>query len=207
MKRIKDKILPQIFIIYLRYLIGGAFVFASLIKIKGIRFTSESGELNPINSAWHFFETMYQSGLYWKFIGLAQLISGFFLMTQKFSKFGALINFPIILNIFIITMSYYFAYTPVITGLMLLANILLIIWEWHELKIIFNLIPNIDKTYRMEKDVIWQLLGLVLFIFTFTYRVIVTQYKLVFWLTICILAGFIGLLFGLYREKKRVRKI
>lgn len=85
MEAIKRKILPQIIIIYTRYLIGGTFVFASLIKIKGTRFTSVSGESNPINSAWHFFETMYQSGLYWKFIGVCQLLAGFLLMTQRFS--------------------------------------------------------------------------------------------------------------------------
>ncbi len=126
MNKLKNKIWAQIFIIYTRYLIGGAFVFASLIKIKGTRFTTESGEFNPINSAWHFFETMYQSGLYWRFIGVGQLIAGFLLMTQRYAKLGALVNLPIILNIFIITLSYYFAFTPVITGLMLLANLALI---------------------------------------------------------------------------------
>lgn len=65
MTKIKEKIWAQIFIIYTRYLIGGAFVFASLIKIKGNRFTSDSGAANPIDSAWHFFETLYESGLYW----------------------------------------------------------------------------------------------------------------------------------------------
>ncbi|ASV31859.1 hypothetical protein [Maribacter cobaltidurans] len=203
MSRIKEKILPQIFIIYTRYLIGGAFVFASLIKIKGHRFTSENGELNPINSAWHFFETMYQSGLYWQFIGITQLIAGFFLMTQKFSKLGALINLPIILNIFIITLSYYFAYTPVITGLMLSANLLLIIWEWNELKILFNLNPNFNKNVRLEKDVLWQIVGLILFVFTFIYRALIDKYNLGFWMLTCFSIGFIGLMIGLYREKKR----
>lgn len=202
MNRIKAKILPQIFIIYTRYLIGGAFVFASLIKIKGHRFTSESGELNPINSAWHFFETMYQSGLYWKFIGIAQLIAGFLLMTQKFSKLGALINFPIILNVFIITLSYYFAYTPVITGLMLFANLLLIIWEWNEIKILFNLNPNFDKNIRLEKDVLWQIVGLILFVFTFIYRILIDKYNIGFWMITCFSIGFIGLIIGLYRERK-----
>ncbi|WP_109301402.1 hypothetical protein [Aquimarina sp. AU474] len=203
MDKIKRKILPQIFIIYTRYLIGGAFVFASLIKIKGNRFTSESGELNPINSAWHFFETMYQSGLYWQFIGVSQLIAGLLLMTQKFSKLGALINFPIILNIFIITLSYYFAYTPVVTGLMLLANLLLIVWEWNEIKIIFNLTPYIDNDVRLEKDYFWQIIGLILFIFTFTYRLLADKYNLGFWFVSCLFIGLSGLIIGLYRDRKR----
>ncbi|WP_156113401.1 hypothetical protein [Wocania ichthyoenteri] len=203
MNRIKEKVLPQIFIIYTRYLIGGAFVFASLIKIKGKRFTSESGELSPINSALHFFETMYQSGLYWEFIGIGQLIAGFFLMTQKFSKLGALMNLPIIINIFIITLSYYFAYTPVVTGLMLIANLMLIIWEWNEIKILFNLTPNIDKSIRLEKDCFWQIIGLILFLFTFTYRLLIDKYDIIFWGVSCLLIGLIGLIIGLYRKKKR----
>lgn len=151
MNGLKEKIVPQILIIYIRYLLGGAFVFASLIKIKGLRFTSESGALEPIGSAWHFFETMYQSGLYWKFIGMAQLIAGFLLMTQRFSKLGALINLPIILNVFIITLSYYFAYTPVITGSMLFANLLLIIWEWNEIKILCNYLLSWIKSLDWRK--------------------------------------------------------
>ena len=203
MNKIKEKVWLQIFIIYTRYLIGGAFVFASLIKIKGNRFTGESGELNPINSAWHFFETMYQSGLYLKFIGISQLITGLLLMTQKYSKLGALLNLPIILNIFIITLSYYFAYTHVITGLMLLANLMLIIWEWGEIKVLFNLEPNINKSIRLEKDILWQIIGLIIFSFTFIYRISVEKYNIGFWLVTCFLIGFLVLIIGLYKERKR----
>lgn len=207
MNRIKERILPQICIVYTRYLIGGAFVFASLIKIKGHRFTTESGEMYPIHSAWHFFETMYQSGLYWKFIGMGQLIAGLLLMTQRFSKLGALINFPIILNVFVITLSYSFAYTPVVTGLMLLGNIWLILWEWNEIKIIFNLQPHIDTGERLEKDVHWQILGSILFVFTFTYRILIDQYNVGFWALICLLIGVVGLIVGLYREGKRKTRL
>ncbi|WP_271781855.1 hypothetical protein [Aquimarina algiphila] len=200
---IKEKVWSQIFIIYTRLLIGGAFVFASIVKIKGNRFTAESGELNPINSAWHFFETMYQSGLYWKFIGIAQLIAGFLLMTQKYSKLGALFNLPIILNIFIITISYYFAYTPVITGLMLLANLLLIIWEWDEIKILFNLTPTLDKRMRLEKDYIWQVIGLILFSFIFAFGLFFHEHNFGFWIIACFLIAILGLILGILREKKR----
>ncbi len=65
-----------------------------------------------------------------------------------------------------ITLSYYFAFTPVITGLMLLANILLIVWEWNELKIIFNLRPTLTHEKLMENDKLWSFFGLVLFVQT-----------------------------------------
>ena len=38
-QRLKNSLLLQLGVIYTRYLVGGAFVFASLIKIKGQRFT------------------------------------------------------------------------------------------------------------------------------------------------------------------------
>lgn len=204
MNKIKHKILPQIFIIYTRYLIGGTFVFASLIKIKGRRFTRDSGEFNPINSGWHFFETMYQSGLFWQFIGISQLLAGLLLLTQKYSKLGAIFNLPIILSIFIITLSYYFSYTPVITGMMLFANVILIAWEWDEIKVLLNLKPKIDKSLRLEKDTLWQIVGLILFGFTFTYRIVfIDDYNIVLWFITCSIIGFIGLIIGVHRERKR----
>ncbi|OBX20940.1 hypothetical protein LX77_01438 [Gelidibacter algens] len=206
MNKFKNKILPQIAIIYTRYLVGGAFVFASLIKIKGSRFTSESGELSAINSASHYFETMYQSGLYWKFIGVSQLIAGFFLMTQKFSKLGAIVNLPIVVNILIITLSYDFAYTPIVTGFMLLANLLLIMWDWNEIKILFNLTPTIDKGFRLEKDFVWQIIGLILFVYTFFYRLVIDRYNILFWASTFFLLGFTGLIIGLYKERRRKSK-
>nr|KAB8152997.1 hypothetical protein EZY14_011465 [Kordia sp. TARA_039_SRF] len=202
LKKWKQKIWLQIFVIYTRYLIGGTFVFASLIKIKGTRFTSESGADNPINSSWHLFETLYESGLYWRFIGVAQLTAGFLLMTQRYAKLGAIVNLPIILNIFIITLSYYFAFTPVITGAMLFANFALLAWDWNELKVLFNQKPTCSEKVRLENDKIWELTGLILFLFTFGYRAFVNKYDIFFWFGGSVLIGLIGLIIGLKRRKK-----
>lgn len=198
----KHKLWLQLLVIYTRYAIGGAFVFASLIKIKGERFTTESGANEAINTSWHFFETMYQSGLYWQFIGFGQLFAGFLLMTQRFAKLGAMLNLPILCNIFVITLSYYFAFTPVIVGLMLVANIGLFFWDWNELKILFNL-PYKQKIKTFENDIVWQIIGLMLFLFTFFYRLFVDKYDAFFWLSICFIIGIIGLVFGLKKYKKQ----
>lgn len=203
MNNLKKKLWSQIFIIYTRYLIGSAFVFASLVKISGKRFTAESGAANAIDSAWHFFETMYASGLYWKFIGWAQLLSGLLLMTQRFSKLGALLNLPIIGNIFVITLSYYFAYTPVITGLMLIANLLLIFWEWNELKVIFNLPFEPSDPNRMERDWFWAFLGLLLFALVIFCKLYLSSQTVPLWFFSFPLVGVLGLLIGVLREKKR----
>lgn len=98
----KNKLTFQLLIISIRYLLGLAFVFASIIKIKGLRFTNVNGTNYPINSPFHYFETVYQSGLYWKFLGLGQLIAGGLLLTQRYTKLGAMIYLPIIINVYII---------------------------------------------------------------------------------------------------------
>lgn len=162
----KNNTYTQIFVIYLRYLLGFAFVFASIVKIQGLRFTAESGATNPINSSWHYFETMYQSGLYWRFIGIGQFIAGALLLTQRYAKLGIMTYLPIIANIFVVTISYDFRGTPIITGLMLLASIFLCYWDWNVFKIFVNKTPNLETKKRLEHDVIWQITGLIFLICT-----------------------------------------
>lgn len=121
--------------IYLRYLIGFAFVFASIVKIKGERFTTLPTD-TPVG---YFFEAMYQSGFYWKFLGWSQLIAGVLMMTQRFSTIGALIFFPIILNITLITHSVNFGTgTPTVTTLMLLGTVYLLLWDYRKWIILFK---------------------------------------------------------------------
>ncbi len=167
-----------------------------------MRFTHESGAENPINSAWHFFETMYQSGIYWKFIGLSQLLAGLLLMTQRYAKLGALINFPIILNIFVITISYEFRGTPIITGMMLLANLMLLIWDRNTFGVLLNQAPILETKHRLEHDNLWAILGLILFSFTFIYRMAFVKYDLVIWLGVCVLISTAGLIVALRKDYK-----
>lgn len=198
----KNKVLPQLFIIYLRYLIGFSFVFASIVKIQVLRFTANSGENHAINTAWHFFETMYQSGIYWKFIGASQLIAGFLLMTQRYAKLGAVLFLPIIANVFIITISYDFRGTPIITGLMLLASFLLILWDWNTLKVLFNKKPHLDTPNRLENQTIWEILGITFFGITLLSKFLINKTALIpLFLCLPILGITIGFI-GLKRYKK-----
>lgn len=187
MNRLKSFFLVQLFIIYTRYLIGGAFVFACMIKIKGKRFTTYSQEDAPLGSTMHFFEVLYQTGLYWQFIGWAQLLAGFLLMTQRFAKLGAVVNFPIILNVFVITISMEFGATPVITGMMLAANLLLIVWHWGELRSLINLPFLPAASDQEENNPLWAIAGLLLFGFTAGYRILIDFYNPFLWFGVCFL--------------------
>ncbi len=204
MNRLKSFFLAQIFIIYTRYLIGGAFVFSSIIKIKGKRFTTYSQEDAPLGSAMHFFETLYQTGGYWQFIGWAQVLAGFLLMTQRYAKLGAVINFPILLNVFVITISMDFGGTPLITGLMLAANLMLLIWHWGELKSLINLPYTPEPKDQEEDKPLWAITGVLLFSFTAGYRLIIDFYNPFFWFGLGFLIGFGAFLIRLvqrYRAK------
>lgn len=190
----KATIWLQVLVIYTRYLLGGAFVFASLVKIMGHRFTNSSGELDPIRSAPHLFETLYNSGLYWQFLGLGQLVAGFFLMTQRYALLGVLIFLPIISNIFVITISYDFSYTFLVTGTMLVATLGLLAWDWDRLRVVVSLpVADAPEGWLVTSH-IWEIVGLVIFLYTITYRVLVDQYNVLLWFSICAFIGIGGLL-------------
>ncbi|MBC6992335.1 hypothetical protein [Hymenobacter sp. BT491] len=185
----KQKIWLQLAVIYTRYLLGGAFVFASLVKLKGHRFTTLPGGGAPFHSPEHFFETLYQSGLYWQFLGLMQLVAGLLLLTQRYALLGALLFLPIVANIYVITISYDFHYTSVITGAMLLATGALLAWDWNRLRIVLNqpVIPLPAPAVEARK--VWELVGLVLFLYTAGYRVLTDRYNLLLWVGGCVAVG------------------
>ncbi len=188
---LKSSLFLQLGIIYTRYLVGGAFVFASLIKIKGQRFTQITDEGG--HSVGHFFEMMYQSGLYWQFLGWAQLLAGLLLLTQRYALLGALAYVSIMANIFVITISYDFAGTPIITGLMLLAGLLLLAWDWNRLRVVANQPAVPETTSPLFASRLWEVVGLVLFAFTAGYRALTDQYNMLLWVGVCVLVGAAGL--------------
>lgn len=126
--------LLQWFTIFTRILLAIGFTPSGLTKALGNRFTL----LNLDNPVGFFFEAMYRTGPYWRFIGICQLTAALLLLIPRTATIGALIYFPIILNIFIITVSMDFKGTPLITGLMLLAGTWLLCWDYDRLKNIFR---------------------------------------------------------------------
>jgi len=122
------------FTIFTRLLLALGFLPSGLTKVRGQRFTS-LGLDNPVG---FFFESLYRTGFYWRFLGLCQLAAALLLVIPKTATIGALVYFPLILNIFVITVSLHFTGTPIITGLMLLANVYLLCWDYDKLKRLFK---------------------------------------------------------------------
>ncbi len=117
-----------------RVLLAIGFMPSGLTKALGNRFTS----LSLDTTVGFFFEALYRSGFYWNFLGICQLSAALLLLIPRTATIGALIYFPIILNIFVITVAMHFRGTPIITGLMLLANIYLLCWDLDRLKGLFR---------------------------------------------------------------------
>jgi uncharacterized membrane protein YphA (DoxX/SURF4 family) len=131
---IKQNSFFKAFTILTRILLALGFTPSGLTKFLGNRFT----QLGIDTSVGFFFEALYRSGFYWNFIGAAQLTAALLLLIPRTATLGALIYFPIILNIFIITVSMHFTGTPFITGLMLLASTYLLCWDYDKLKCVFK---------------------------------------------------------------------
>jgi len=120
----------RVFTVCTRVLLALGFLPSGLTKVLGNRFTV-LGLDNPVG---FFFEAMYRTGFYWRFLGLCQLAAALLLLIPRTATVGALVYFPLALNIFVITVSLHFQGTPVITGLMLLANVYLLCWDYDKLK-------------------------------------------------------------------------
>lgn len=132
-ERVKKNRLLRIFTVFTRILLALAFLPSGLTKLMGNRFTI-LGIDDPIG---FFFEALYRTGFYWRFLGICQLTVALLLLIPRTATLGALAYFPLILNIFVITVSMGFTGTPLITGLMLLVSIYLLCWDYDKLKRVF----------------------------------------------------------------------
>jgi hypothetical protein len=158
-----EKIWLNYYVVSVRLLIGYAFLPSGLIKLLGRPFTSLP-DSNPVG---HFFNAMYNTGIYWNFLGLMQVLAGILLMTQRFATVGALLYLGIITNIVLITYGIGFGNTTIIAVLMLLATLSLIVWDFQKIKLLF--LQNKDVQFQeLQNDLIsktWYKFGLIVCLF------------------------------------------
>ncbi len=132
----------QVFTSVNRGLLAAAFVPSGLAKILGHRFTTLP-TTTPVGS---FFEAFFQAHAYYAFIGWAQITAALLLLVPATTTIGAIVYFPIILNIFVITVAVGFQGTPIVTGMMLLANLYLLAWDYDRIKGL--LVPDATREPR-----------------------------------------------------------
>lgn len=119
------------FAIFCRVVLALGFIPAAFVKINGERFTGLPSN-NPLG---HYFDALLLTGFYYTFIGVSQVVASLLLLIPRTALLGALVYFPIILNIFVLTHATRFDGTRIVT-LMLLANVFLLIWGYDRLKLL-----------------------------------------------------------------------
>jgi len=75
--------------------------------------------------------------LWGEFVAWSQVLIGFLLMSQRFATIGAIMSLPLILNIFVITVSLGFMGTPYLNGFLIFLNLFLLAADYHKLKFLF----------------------------------------------------------------------
>jgi uncharacterized membrane protein YphA (DoxX/SURF4 family) len=120
-----DKWLKR-FAVFCRIALAAGFLIAGIVKIMGERFAAGLPHNNPLG---HYFDALQLTGYYYTFIGIVQVVAAILLLIPRTSLLGALMYFPIIVIICVLT----FDGTRG-TTMMLLASLFLLIWDYDRLK-------------------------------------------------------------------------
>jgi len=118
------------FAVFCRIALALGFIPSGVVKIMGERFASGLSVNHPLG---HYLEALYHTGYYYTFIGIAQLVIALLLLIPRTALLGALLYFPVILNICVLAYAVRFEGTR-ITTLMVLANVYLLCWDYDRLR-------------------------------------------------------------------------
>jgi len=127
------------FAVFCRIALALGFIPSGIVKVMGERFTGLPSN-HPLG---HYFDALYLTGFYYKFIGVSQLTAALLLLIPRTALLGAILYLPIILNICVLTYATRFEGTRIAT-LMLLANLYLLCWDCARLKYVLPLASSSD---------------------------------------------------------------
>ncbi|MFZ1675691.1 MAG: DoxX family protein [Saprospiraceae bacterium] len=107
-----------------------------MVKILGERFASGLSIKHPMGA---YLEALHHTGYYYTFIGITQVAAAILLIIPRTVTLGALLYFPIIINIWLLSFAVRFEGSIVTSPLMVLANLYILIWNYDRLKYILPL--------------------------------------------------------------------
>ncbi|PST83884.1 hypothetical protein C7T94_14405 [Pedobacter yulinensis] len=129
------------FTVFTRVALALGFLPSGFVKIAGERFTSLSVN-HPMG---HYLEALHLTGYYYTAIGIFQVGAAVLLLIPRTATLGAVLYFPIILNICVLSLAVRFEGSLISSPLMVLANLYLLIWDYDKLK---YLIIGRGQTYQ-----------------------------------------------------------
>ncbi len=117
--------------------------------------------------------------LYGRFIAYSQVLAGTLLLSRRFATLGAIIAFPILLSITMVTISQHWGIAP-INKIFVLMNALVLLGDWHRLKFILvddtkeiATIPFRITSWKKDTLTIVGILSIIVGVFLTQYGVIV----------------------------------
>jgi uncharacterized membrane protein YphA (DoxX/SURF4 family) len=128
----KQNLWMRYFTVFCRVALAAGFIPSGFVKIMGERFTALPGN-HPLG---HYLDALHTTGYYYTFIGIAQMTAAFLLLIPRTATLGALLYFPIIVNICVLSLAVGFDGSLLSSPMMVLANLYLLCWDYDKLKFI-----------------------------------------------------------------------
>ncbi|WGK64862.1 DoxX family protein [Croceiramulus getboli] len=120
-----------LFYLFCRLSLAFGFIVAGMVKIIGERFANGLSEIHPMGA---YLTALHHTGYYYTFIGIAQVLAGVLLVIPRTVTLGALLYFPIILNITVLSYAVRFDGSLFTAPLMTLANVFILAWHYDDWK-------------------------------------------------------------------------
>jgi len=131
------------FAIFLRLSLAFGFITSGIVKIMGERFASGLSVNHPMGQ---YLVALHHTGFYYTFVGVVQVIAAILLLVPRTVILGALLYFPVILNICVLSYAVRFEGSILTSPLMVLGCLFLIFWNYDKIKYILpfdhSIVPN-----------------------------------------------------------------
>ena len=131
------------FAIFLRLALAFGFITSGMVKIMGERFASGLSVNHPMGQ---YLEALHHTGFYYTFVGVVQVIAAILLLVPRTVILGALLYFPVIVNICVLSYAVRFEGSILTSPLMVLGCLFLIFWNYDKIKYILpfdhSFVPN-----------------------------------------------------------------
>ena len=100
-----------------------------------------------------YLEALHYTGYYYTFIGIAQVMAAVLLLIPRTVTLGALLYFPIIVNIWLLSFALRFEGSFVTSPLMVFADLYILVWNYDRVRYIlpFKKLSNIGIIEKPEK--------------------------------------------------------
>lgn len=134
--KIKENRWYWLFSVFCRVSLAFAFIVAGMVKIMGERFASGLAVKHPLGA---YLEALHHTGYYYTFIGVAQVLAAILLLIPRTVALGALLYFPIIVNIWLLSYAVRFEGSYVTSPLMVLACLFLLVWNYDRVRYLLPL--------------------------------------------------------------------